>query len=231
MGLLHAGRAWTAQDLRGKSWDDLHKLWWVTTLARCTRPPRSAASVTAAGTASSLTMIPCGCFVLCSPLKRLLLLWSQVRAAEGAQHAAHREAACSLGWPEAPEPLPPAEGELERHRFCTFLQLQRCCKCSPAVTGHFTGAPRCSLRTPPGTARPTHCSCVCILALFLTHGINCTCHHAAAHLHRIVRQFPMPASPQVRRGMARIKHVLNERALAEPDAYKSAELKRFIDAI
>jgi hypothetical protein len=31
--------------------------------------------------------------------------------------------------------------------------------------------------------------------------------------------------------MARIKHVLNERALAEPDAYKSAELKRFIDAI
>jgi hypothetical protein len=31
--------------------------------------------------------------------------------------------------------------------------------------------------------------------------------------------------------MARIKHVLGERAIAEPDAYKSAELKRFIDAI
>lgn len=38
-------------------------------------------------------------------------------------------------------------------------------------------------------------------------------------------------SLQVRRSMARIKHVLNERAIAEPDAYKSAELKRFIDAI
>lgn len=36
---------------------------------------------------------------------------------------------------------------------------------------------------------------------------------------------------KVRKGMARIKHVLNERAIAEPDPQKSAELKRFIDAI
>ena len=31
--------------------------------------------------------------------------------------------------------------------------------------------------------------------------------------------------------MARIKHVLNERAIAEPDRGKCRELKAFIDAI
>lgn len=36
---------------------------------------------------------------------------------------------------------------------------------------------------------------------------------------------------QVRKSMCRIKHVLTERAIAEPDPRRSAEMKRMINAL
>ncbi|CAN6471414.1 unnamed protein product [Victoria cruziana] len=45
-------------------------------------------------------------------------------------------------------------------------------------------------------------------------------------------RFPNPERiPKVRKSMCRIKHVLTERAIAEPDPRRSAEMKRMINAL
>ncbi|KAJ8753581.1 hypothetical protein K2173_022822 [Erythroxylum novogranatense] len=45
-------------------------------------------------------------------------------------------------------------------------------------------------------------------------------------------QFPNPERlPKVRKSMCRIKHVLSERAIEEPDPRRSAEMKRMINAL
>ncbi|XP_010550662.1 PREDICTED: 39S ribosomal protein L47, mitochondrial-like isoform X2 [Tarenaya hassleriana] len=45
-------------------------------------------------------------------------------------------------------------------------------------------------------------------------------------------RFPNPERvPKVRKSMCRIKHVLTERALAEPDPRRSAEMRRMINAL
>ncbi|KAF2555987.1 hypothetical protein F2Q68_00013046 [Brassica cretica] len=44
--------------------------------------------------------------------------------------------------------------------------------------------------------------------------------------------FPNPERiPKVRRSMCRIKHVLTERAIEEPDPRRSAEMKRMVNAM
>ncbi|KAL2466919.1 ribosomal protein L29 family protein [Abeliophyllum distichum] len=45
-------------------------------------------------------------------------------------------------------------------------------------------------------------------------------------------RFPNPERiPKVRKSMCRIKHVLTERAIEEPDPRRSAEMKRMINAL
>ncbi|XP_047312301.1 39S ribosomal protein L47, mitochondrial [Impatiens glandulifera] len=45
-------------------------------------------------------------------------------------------------------------------------------------------------------------------------------------------RFPNPERvPKVRKSMCRIKHVLTERAIEEPDARRSAEMKRLINSM
>ncbi|KAJ4712277.1 39S ribosomal protein L47, mitochondrial [Melia azedarach] len=51
-------------------------------------------------------------------------------------------------------------------------------------------------------------------------------------LHAQNLQFPNPERiPKVRKSMCRIKHVLTERAIEEPDLRRSAEMKRMINAL
>ncbi|KZV52116.1 hypothetical protein F511_07071 [Dorcoceras hygrometricum] len=51
-------------------------------------------------------------------------------------------------------------------------------------------------------------------------------------LHAQNLRFPNPERiPKVRKSMCRIKHVLTERAIAEPDARRSAEMKRMINTL
>ncbi|CAL9079725.1 unnamed protein product [Musa textilis] len=51
-------------------------------------------------------------------------------------------------------------------------------------------------------------------------------------LHAQNLRFPNPERiPKVRKSMCRIKHVLTERAIAEPDPRRSAEIKRMINAL
>ncbi|XP_075503386.1 uncharacterized protein LOC142540848 [Primulina tabacum] len=51
-------------------------------------------------------------------------------------------------------------------------------------------------------------------------------------LHAQNLRFPNPERvPKVRKSMCRIKHVLTERALDEPDARRSAEMKRMINSL
>ncbi|XP_073225249.1 uncharacterized protein [Cicer arietinum] len=51
-------------------------------------------------------------------------------------------------------------------------------------------------------------------------------------LHAQNLRFPHPERlPKVRKSMCRIKHVLTERAIEEPDARRSAEMKRMINAL
>ncbi|CAL9077869.1 unnamed protein product [Musa acuminata var. zebrina] len=51
-------------------------------------------------------------------------------------------------------------------------------------------------------------------------------------LHAQNLRFPNPERiPKVRKSMCRIKHVLTERAIAEPDPRRSAEMKRMINAL
>ncbi|KAJ6791393.1 39S ribosomal protein L47, mitochondrial [Iris pallida] len=51
-------------------------------------------------------------------------------------------------------------------------------------------------------------------------------------LHSQNMRFPNPDRiPKVRKSMSRIKHVLTERAIAEPDPRRSAEMKRMVNAL
>lgn len=51
-------------------------------------------------------------------------------------------------------------------------------------------------------------------------------------LHSQNLRFPNPERiPKVRKSMCRIKHVLTERAIAEPDPRRSADMKRMINAL
>ncbi|PIM97143.1 Mitochondrial/chloroplast ribosomal protein L4/L29 [Handroanthus impetiginosus] len=51
-------------------------------------------------------------------------------------------------------------------------------------------------------------------------------------LHAQNLRFPNPERiPKVRKSMCRIKHVLTERAMEEPDPRRSAEMKRMINAL
>ncbi|CAL0326920.1 unnamed protein product [Lupinus luteus] len=51
-------------------------------------------------------------------------------------------------------------------------------------------------------------------------------------LHSQNLRFPHPERiPKVRKSMCRIKHVLTERAIEEPDPRRSAEMKRMINAL
>ncbi|KAF9607100.1 hypothetical protein IFM89_032216 [Coptis chinensis] len=51
-------------------------------------------------------------------------------------------------------------------------------------------------------------------------------------LHAQNLRFPNPERiPKVRKSMCRIKHVLTERAIEEPDARRSAEMKRMINSL
>ncbi|KAL6175619.1 hypothetical protein ACLB2K_052258 [Fragaria x ananassa] len=51
-------------------------------------------------------------------------------------------------------------------------------------------------------------------------------------LHTQNLRFPNPERlPKVRKSMCRIKHVLTERAIDEPDSRRSAEMKRIINAL
>ncbi|XP_020520434.1 39S ribosomal protein L47, mitochondrial isoform X2 [Amborella trichopoda] len=51
-------------------------------------------------------------------------------------------------------------------------------------------------------------------------------------LHSQNHRFPNPERvPKVRKSMCRIKHVLTERAMQEPDPRRSAEMKRIINAL
>ncbi|KAL6183223.1 hypothetical protein ACLB2K_044634 [Fragaria x ananassa] len=51
-------------------------------------------------------------------------------------------------------------------------------------------------------------------------------------LHAQNLRFPNPERlPKVRKSMCRIKHVLTERAIDEPDSRRSAEMKRIINAL
>ncbi|KAG9441673.1 hypothetical protein H6P81_017527 [Aristolochia fimbriata] len=51
-------------------------------------------------------------------------------------------------------------------------------------------------------------------------------------LHAQNLRFPNPERvPKVRKSMCRLKHVLTERAIAEPDPRRSAEMKRMINAM
>ncbi|KAH0449239.1 hypothetical protein IEQ34_023039 [Dendrobium chrysotoxum] len=51
-------------------------------------------------------------------------------------------------------------------------------------------------------------------------------------LHAQNLRFPNPERiPKVRKSMCRIKHVLTERAIAEPDPRRSADMKRMINAL
>ncbi|KAM1026002.1 hypothetical protein ACFX13_039707 [Malus domestica] len=51
-------------------------------------------------------------------------------------------------------------------------------------------------------------------------------------LHAQNLRFPNPERlPKVRKSMCRIKHVLTERAIVEPDPRRSAEMKRMINAL
>ncbi|XP_050379047.1 uncharacterized protein LOC126796296 [Argentina anserina] len=51
-------------------------------------------------------------------------------------------------------------------------------------------------------------------------------------LHAQNLRFPNPERlPKVRKSMCRIKHVLTERAIEEPDSRRSAEMKRMINAL
>ncbi|XP_021888293.1 39S ribosomal protein L47, mitochondrial-like [Carica papaya] len=51
-------------------------------------------------------------------------------------------------------------------------------------------------------------------------------------LHSQNLRFPNPERiPKVRKSMCRIKHVLTERAIEEPDPRRSAEMKRMINAL
>ncbi|XP_021891879.1 39S ribosomal protein L47, mitochondrial-like [Carica papaya] len=51
-------------------------------------------------------------------------------------------------------------------------------------------------------------------------------------LHSQNLRFPNPERiPKVRKSMCRIKHVLTERAIDEPDPRRSAEMKRMINAL
>lgn len=51
-------------------------------------------------------------------------------------------------------------------------------------------------------------------------------------LHTQNLRFPNPERlPKVRKSMCRLKHVLTERAIEEPDPRRSAEMKRMINAL
>ncbi|KAL5712487.1 hypothetical protein ACHQM5_014655 [Ranunculus cassubicifolius] len=51
-------------------------------------------------------------------------------------------------------------------------------------------------------------------------------------LHAQNLRFPNPERiPKVRKSMCRIKHVLTERAIDEPDARRSAEMKKMINSL
>ncbi|PKU64432.1 39S ribosomal protein L47, mitochondrial [Dendrobium catenatum] len=51
-------------------------------------------------------------------------------------------------------------------------------------------------------------------------------------LHAQNLRFPNPERiPKVRKSMCRIKHVLTERAIAEPDPRRSADMKRMINSL
>ncbi|KAL0356004.1 UNVERIFIED_CONTAM: 39S ribosomal protein L47, mitochondrial [Sesamum radiatum] len=51
-------------------------------------------------------------------------------------------------------------------------------------------------------------------------------------LHAQNLRFPNPERlPKVRKSMCRIKHVLTERAMEEPDPRRSAEMKRMVNAL